>query len=109
MANDPPRAALPQADTEFIVLSFLGHIRRIGTHCYGCRVLQKVIEFGKPEAVAKIYDEICSVGVADGLVKDQYGRNKVRFSIVFVERGSTSRPSPGREEEWFVVSVCLGL
>eukprot|EP01063_Lacrimia_lanifica_P019313 TRINITY_DN2648_c0_g1_i1.p1 TRINITY_DN2648_c0_g1~~TRINITY_DN2648_c0_g1_i1.p1 ORF type:complete len:894 (+),score=235.46 TRINITY_DN2648_c0_g1_i1:465-3146(+) len=63
---------------EFILRAFLGQVRTLATHAYGCRVMQRILEYcrARPESVLAqqcrpVMNEI--VKLLDTLIDDQYG------------------------------------
>ncbi|KAK3331963.1 armadillo-type protein [Cercophora scortea] len=55
----------------FIVDCFRGRVHELGNHMYGCRVMQRLLEYGSESDVAAITNELHSC--AGLMVTDQYG------------------------------------
>jgi len=56
---------------QFIVDSFRGQVAAIAAHPYGCRVIQRVLEYCTEEQQKPVLEELHRA--AESLIKDQYG------------------------------------
>jgi pumilio RNA-binding family len=65
---------------EFIVSEFLGHISVMAVHCYGCRVVQRLLEKLDPEDSRSLVAEI--LANLWQLAQDQYGNYVVQHVLV---------------------------
>eukprot|EP00759_Apiculatamorpha_spiralis_P006035 PhF_6_TR13563/c1_g1_i1/m.21685/K17943/PUM; pumilio RNA-binding family len=63
----------------FIVESFSAQVHDLATHAYGCRVIQRVLEFCSPENQHKIFVELKDN--LETLVCDQYGNYVVQHVL----------------------------
>eukprot|EP00397_Hematodinium_sp_SG-2012_P007940 GEMP01007991.1.p1 GENE.GEMP01007991.1~~GEMP01007991.1.p1 ORF type:complete len:592 (+),score=142.73 GEMP01007991.1:167-1942(+) len=71
---------MPPEKIQFIVDAFKGCVQRMACHCYGCRVLQRLIEHcTPPQQVAPILDEIARC--IPQLSQDQYGNYVVQHML----------------------------
>ena len=66
----------------FILESFLGRVRDLAMHSYGCRVLQRVLEHCSHEQSAKLLDELRE-GELKQLIEDQYANYVVQHAIQY--------------------------
>ncbi len=71
-----------QPQVQFIIDAFRGHVPRMATHCYGSRVLQRIIEYCDPEQVAKIYDEIHANNLSV-FIHDAYGNYVIQNMVEY--------------------------
>jgi pumilio RNA-binding family len=72
---------MPTAKVQFIIDSFKNQVRVMATHCYGSRVLQRIIEYCNPGQIADMYDEIHRDLTA--LTHDQYGNYVIQNMVEY--------------------------
>eukprot|EP00759_Apiculatamorpha_spiralis_P047459 PhF_6_TR43133/c2_g1_i1/m.65987/K17943/PUM; pumilio RNA-binding family len=65
---------------DFVTRAFRGSIPELATHAYGCRVLQRLLEFQATVVGEPILEEV--IEHIDGLVVDQYGNYVVQYLIM---------------------------
>lgn len=70
---------VPAEHIQFIVDAFTGEVRRLATHPYGCRVIQRMLEHCHESARLSILAEIhaCS----ESLISDQFGNYVIQHVI----------------------------
>merc|ERR1712151_1078357 len=67
---------LPTDRISFIVDSFRGQTNRMAKHCYGCRVIQRLIEYNASAQISPLLDETLQFCME--LATDQYGNYVVQ-------------------------------
>jgi hypothetical protein len=67
---------------QFIIDAFLGQVKVLASHPYGCRVVQRVLEHCCNSQKHAVLNELLEGGV-DKLVKDQYGNYVVQHIIQY--------------------------
>ncbi|XP_074295062.1 pumilio homolog 3-like [Silene latifolia] len=71
---------VPEEHIQFIVESFFDQVVTLSTHCYGCRVIQRVLEHCKdPITQSKVMDEV--LGSVSMLAQDQYGNYVIQHVL----------------------------
>ena len=62
---------VPTEHIQFVIEAFRGQVHVLAAHPYGCRVIQRILEYCKPHDQAMILEELhqCS----SMLITDQYG------------------------------------
>ena len=66
---------------DFVVESFIGRVAEFATHAYGCRCVQRILEFCKAQKeIVPILDEILTS--VHSLVTDQYGNYVVQHVLI---------------------------
>jgi pumilio RNA-binding family len=69
---------LGSEELQFVIDAFVGQVKELSTHPYGCRVIQRILEHCCDTQKFGILDEIL-VNI-DGLIQDQYGNYVVQAS-----------------------------
>jgi Pumilio-family RNA binding repeat len=76
---------LPSEETEFIISeissAFSNNVSRLAVHCYGCRVVQRILSRCEIAQTYKILDSIISH--VDEMVSDQFGNYVVQHAIEY--------------------------
>jgi mRNA-binding protein PUF3 len=62
---------VPSEHIQFVIEAFRGQVHPLATHPYGCRVIQRILEYCKPHDQAAILVELHQC--AGSLITDQYG------------------------------------
>jgi mRNA-binding protein PUF3 len=62
---------VPTEHIQFVIEAFRGQVHVLATHPYGCRVIQRILEYCKPHDQAAILEELHQC--ASMLITDQYG------------------------------------
>ena len=62
---------VPTEHIQFIIAAFKGQVHVLATHPYGCRVIQRILEYCKPQDQAGVLEELHLC--ASMLITDQYG------------------------------------
>jgi mRNA-binding protein PUF3 len=62
---------VPTEDIQFVIDAFRGQVHVLATHPYGCRVIQRILEYCKPHDQATVLEELHQC--ATMLITDQYG------------------------------------
>lgn len=75
---DPACSLLPY-EVEFVIQSFFGNVQSLATHPYGCRVIQRVLQFCTDSLISPILQEIYDT--CYHLVQDQYGNYVVQHVL----------------------------
>jgi hypothetical protein len=73
---------MPHSQVDWIVNAFSGEVRRMATHCYGCRVLQRIIEYCSDAQTARIFDEVHATNMSV-FVHDQYGNYVIQYMVEY--------------------------
>lgn len=73
---------MPTGKVQFIIDAFKGEVRRMATHCYGSRVLQRIIEYCDPNQVADVYDEIHGNNLSV-FIHDQFGNYVIQNMVEY--------------------------
>ncbi|KAL0382683.1 UNVERIFIED_CONTAM: Pumilio4 [Sesamum calycinum] len=73
---------VPQDRIKFITSSFLGQVVTLSQHPYGCRVIQHVVQHGKPHErstiIGKLAGQIGEDESAEAMMKDPFGNYVVQ-------------------------------
>jgi len=69
----------PSSNLQIIVDSFVNNVAQLATHAYGCRVIQRILEFCTEAQCKVLMDEIMQA--ATKLVRDQYGNYVVQHVL----------------------------
>jgi pumilio RNA-binding family len=78
-ATRDPATQMSSADVQFIADAFSLHVRKMATHPYGCRVIQRVLEHCDSTQTVPILAEIANGCKA--LVQDQFGNYVVQHVL----------------------------
>lgn len=70
---------VPSQKIQFLIDAFLGRVQVLAVHPYGCRVIQRILEFIKPSDRANILKELHEC--AEMLISDQYGNYVIQHVI----------------------------
>jgi mRNA-binding protein PUF3 len=62
---------VPTEHIQFVIDAFRGQVHVLATHPYGCRVIQRILEYCKPHDQAVVLEELHQC--ASMLITDQYG------------------------------------
>jgi len=73
---------MPAGKVQFIIDAFRSNMRRMATHCYGSRVLQRIVEYCDPEHVIPVYDEIHN-DCLSVFIHDQYGNYVIQNMVEY--------------------------
>jgi pumilio RNA-binding family len=69
----------PISDVDFISHVFRGNVKRLASHCYSCRVLQRIFEYCEDSEKRPLMVEM--LGVIGDLMKDRYGNYVVQWVL----------------------------
>jgi hypothetical protein len=74
---------LPNESTDFIAKELLGVGKEVARHCFGCRIICRLLEHGSLEEASKraLLEEV--LADADALSRDTYGNFVVRHCLEF--------------------------
>lgn len=70
---------IPAEHIQFIINSFTGHVQELATHQYGCRVIQRILEYCEEHTRAAVLQEVHAS--AASLIIDQYGNYVMQHII----------------------------
>lgn len=70
---------VPSKYIQFIIEAFRGKVEALAVHPYGCRVIQRILEFCKPHDQANILKELHDG--SEMLISDQYGNYVIQHVI----------------------------
>lgn len=70
---------VPSAHLDFIASAFLGHVQVLASHCYSCRVLQRIFAYCSEEQRRPLLDEMHKDTLR--LMQDQYGNYVVQWVL----------------------------
>ena len=89
---------LPSAECQFIVDAILGgNLRRLASHCFGCRVIQRIISRCRPAQTYPLLEALCGDPTLIGaLASDSFGNYVLQHAIEY-----------GRPEDRERIIVCL--
>ncbi|KAJ9466928.1 Pumilio-like protein 2 [Diplonema papillatum] len=97
-------------DVDFIINAFLGQIATLATHAYGCRVIQKILEYCKlhPQSVLAaqcrpVMDEI--IGLVNHLIRNQYGNYVLQHVMATGDPNCTSQIVAALQSRFFALST----
>lgn len=62
---------VPTEHIQFVIEAFRGQVNILATHPYGCRVIQRILEYCKPHDQVAVLEELHQC--ASMLITDQYG------------------------------------
>jgi len=63
--------SVPTEHIQFIIEAFKGQVHTLATHPYGCRVIQRMLEYCSEQDQASVLEELFAC--ASMLITDQYG------------------------------------
>lgn len=61
-----------------MLFSVCAQVLALSTHSYGCRVIQRILQYCTPEQVDPIFEELYAC--ANSLFEDQYGNYVIQVS-----------------------------
>ena len=92
---------------QFIIDAFKGQVFNLSTHPYGCRVIQRILEYCNAEQTNPVLEELHTH--IEALIQDQYGNYVVQHVL---DRGKPEDKSKiGKKEQsemklaWLVVDT----
>eukprot|EP01066_Platyproteum_vivax_P002234 Platyproteum_vivax@DN12731_c0_g1_i1.p1 len=70
---------MPSQKIQFIVDAFKGQVQRMSTHCYGCRVIQRLLEHCPHDQIHSLLEE--AMRHIQVLAQDQYGNYVIQHVL----------------------------
>jgi mRNA-binding protein PUF3 len=80
---------VPTEHIQFIIDAFRGQVHTLATHPYGCRVIQRMLEYCSEKDQASVLEELFAC--ASMLIIDQYGNYVVQHVIQHGKTNDSAR------------------